>query len=188
MRLEHWHIPANTQRTSCPLGYLSHVFRHLSAEKRRVTAPNHYLKPFSPDSSSALGNPSKASATVTQQSAKFKASNATHRISAAAFASSACKHVPWGCASRFGPVAERDVASTQASTQERVSCRAIKRADSFIHTICLPLPVCLRHPPLIPGNSHSAEVLSEADRTIALRSLGKRFEPGHRALFRACGS
>ena len=77
---------------------------------------------LSPDTSNALGNPSDAAATLAQQRAKLKASNAAHRISAPAFASSTGERGPWAGAS-LGQVAERDGSPTQEVTVEPKSSR-----------------------------------------------------------------
>lgn len=78
---------------------------------------------LSPDTSNALGNPSDAAATLAQQRAKLKASNAAHRISAPAFASSTGERGPWAGASPLGQVAERDGSPTQEITIEPKSSR-----------------------------------------------------------------
>ena len=84
------------------------------------STPSSFL---SPDTSNALGNPSDAAATLAQQRAKLKASNAAHRISAPAFASSTGERGPWAGASPLGQVAERDGSPTQEITIEPKSSR-----------------------------------------------------------------
>ena len=84
------------------------------------SAPSSFL---SPDTSNALGNPSDAAATLAQQRAKLKASNAAHRISAPAFATSTGERGPWAGASPLGQVAERDGSPTQEITIEPKSSR-----------------------------------------------------------------
>ena len=84
------------------------------------SAPSSFL---SPDTSNALGNPSDAAATLAQQRAKLKASNAAHRISAPAFATSTGERGPWAGVSPLGQVAERDGSPTQEITIEPKSSR-----------------------------------------------------------------
>ncbi|KAF8464993.1 hypothetical protein DFH94DRAFT_389798 [Russula ochroleuca] len=84
------------------------------------STPSSFL---SPDTSNALGNPNDAAATLAQQRAKLKASNAAHRISAPAFASSTGERGPWAGASPLGQVAERDGSPTQEITIEPKSSR-----------------------------------------------------------------
>ena len=84
------------------------------------STPSSFL---SPDTSNTLGNPSDAAATLAQQRAKLKASNAAHRISAPAFASSTGERGPWAGASPLGQVAERDGSPTQEITIEPKSSR-----------------------------------------------------------------
>jgi hypothetical protein len=84
------------------------------------STPSSFL---SPDTSNTLGNPSEAAATLAQQRAKLKASNAAHRISAPAFASSTGERGPWAGASPLGQVAERDGSPTQEITAEPKSSR-----------------------------------------------------------------
>jgi hypothetical protein len=84
------------------------------------STPSSFL---SPDTSNALGNPSDAAATLAQQRAKLKASNAAHRISAPAFPSSTGERGPWAGASPLGQVAERDGSPTQEITVEPKSSR-----------------------------------------------------------------
>ncbi|KAH9987104.1 hypothetical protein BJV77DRAFT_964940 [Russula vinacea] len=60
---------------------------------------------------------------ATRQRAKLKASNAAHRISAPAFASSTGERGPWAGASPLGQVAERDGSPTQEITIEPKSSR-----------------------------------------------------------------
>jgi len=84
------------------------------------STPSSFL---SPDTSNNLGNPSDAAATLAQQRAKLKASNAAHRISAPAFASSTGERGPWAGASPLGQVAERDGSPTQEITIEPKSSR-----------------------------------------------------------------
>src|SRR6266478_6461602 len=83
------------------------------------STPSSFL---SPDTSNTLGNPD-AAATLAQQRAKLKASNAAHRISAPAFASSTGERGPWAGASPLGQVAERDGSPTQEITVEPKSSR-----------------------------------------------------------------
>ena len=83
------------------------------------SAPSSFL---SPDTSNTLGN-SDAAATLAQQRAKLKASNAAHRISAPAFPSSTGERGPWAGASPLGQVAERDGSPTQEITVEPKSSR-----------------------------------------------------------------
>jgi hypothetical protein len=84
------------------------------------STPSSFL---SPDTSNALGNPSDAAATLAQQRAKLKASNAAHRISAPAFASSSGERGPWAGVSPLGQVAERDGSPTQEIIIEPKSSR-----------------------------------------------------------------
>ncbi len=84
------------------------------------STPSSFL---SPDTSNALGNPSDAAATLAQQRAKLKASNAAHRISAPAFASSTGERGPWAGASPLGQLTERDGSPTQEITVEPKSSR-----------------------------------------------------------------
>ena len=84
------------------------------------STPSSFL---SPDTSNTIGNPSDAAATLAQQRAKLKASNAAHRISAPAFASSTGERGPWAGASPLGQVAERDGSPTQEITVEPKSSR-----------------------------------------------------------------
>lgn len=84
------------------------------------STPSSFL---SPDTSNTLGNPSEAAATLAQQRAKLKASNAAHRISAPAFASSTGERGPWAGASPLGQVAERDGSPTQEIAVEPKSSR-----------------------------------------------------------------
>jgi hypothetical protein len=84
------------------------------------STPSSFL---SPDTSNALGNASDAAATLAQQRAKLKASNAAHRISAPAFPSSTGERGPWAGVSPLGQVAERDGSPTQEITVEPKSSR-----------------------------------------------------------------
>jgi hypothetical protein len=84
------------------------------------STPSSFL---SPDTSNTLSNPSDAAATLAQQRAKLKASNAAHRISALAFALSTGERGPWAGTSPLGRVAERDGLLTQEITIEPKSSR-----------------------------------------------------------------
>ena len=82
--------------------------------------------PFlSPDSSNSVGNPSDNAATLAQQRAKLKAaSNAAHRISVPALASSGVgERGTWAGISSLGQVAERDNSPTLDMTVETRSSR-----------------------------------------------------------------
>jgi hypothetical protein len=83
------------------------------------STPSSFLSP----DANALGNPSDAAATLAQQRAKLKASNAAHRISAPAFPSSTGERGPWAGVSPLGQVAERDGSPTQEITVEPKSSR-----------------------------------------------------------------
>lgn len=78
---------------------------------------------LSPDTANALSNSSDAAATLAQQRAKLKASNAAHRISAPALASSTGERGTWAAASSLGQVAERDSSPTQEISIEPKSSR-----------------------------------------------------------------
>ena len=67
---------------------------------------------------STICGSSHAATMLAQQRAKLKASNAAHRISAPAFASSTSEHGPWAGASPLGQVAERDSSPMQEITIE----------------------------------------------------------------------
>jgi SAM domain (Sterile alpha motif) len=82
--------------------------------------PSSFL---SPDTTNGVNNSSDAAATLAQQRAKLKASNAAHRISAPALASSAGERTTWAAASSLGQVAERDNSPTQEITIEPKSSR-----------------------------------------------------------------
>ncbi|KAH9968368.1 hypothetical protein BGW80DRAFT_1339423 [Lactifluus volemus] len=83
-------------------------------------SPSSFL---SPDTTNGVSNSSDAAATLAQQRAKLKASNAAHRISAPALASSAGERTTWAAASSLGQVAERDNSPTQEITIEPKSSR-----------------------------------------------------------------
>ncbi|KAN0130635.1 hypothetical protein V8E53_011528, partial [Lactarius tabidus] len=78
---------------------------------------------LSPDSANSVGNPSDAAATLAQQCAKLKAvSNAAHRISAPALATSGeCD--TWAGVSSLSQVAEQDNSPTQDISIEPRSSR-----------------------------------------------------------------
>jgi SAM domain (Sterile alpha motif) len=78
---------------------------------------------LSPDTTNGVSNSSDAAATLAQQRAKLKASNAAHRISAPALASSTGERTTWAAASSLGQVAERDNSPTQEITIEPKSSR-----------------------------------------------------------------
>jgi SAM domain (Sterile alpha motif) len=79
---------------------------------------------LSPDTANGLTNPNDAAATLAQQRAKLKASNAAHRISAPALASSAGERGTWAAAaSSLGQLAERDNSPTQEISIEPKSSR-----------------------------------------------------------------
>ena len=78
---------------------------------------------LSPDTANGLSISSDAAATLAQQRAKLKASNAAHRISAPALASSAGERGAWAAASSLGQVAERDSSPTQEISVEPKSSR-----------------------------------------------------------------
>jgi len=78
---------------------------------------------LSPDTANGLSISSDAAATLAQQRAKLKASNAAHRISAPALASSAGERGTWAAASSLGQVAERDSSPTQEISVEPKSSR-----------------------------------------------------------------
>jgi hypothetical protein len=77
---------------------------------------------LSPDTN-GVNNSSDAAATLAQQRAKLKASNAVHRISAPALASSMGERGAWAAASSLGQVAERDSSPTQDISVEPKSSR-----------------------------------------------------------------
>jgi hypothetical protein len=119
------------------------------------SAPSSFL---SPDTSNTLGNPSDAAATLAQQRAKLKASNAAHRISAPAFASSTGERGPWAGASPLGQVAERDGSPTQEITIEPKSSRPQSTDFSGIAA-----GAAFRSPrPDGAGNSNTLDTLSPA--------------------------
>jgi hypothetical protein len=79
---------------------------------------------LSPDAANGLSNSNDAAATLAQQRAKLKASNAAHRISAPALASSAGERGTWAAAaSSLGQLAERDSSPTQEISVESKSSR-----------------------------------------------------------------
>jgi SAM domain (Sterile alpha motif) len=78
---------------------------------------------LSPDTANGVSSSADAAATLAQQRAKLKASNAAHRISAPALASSAGERATWAAASSLGQVAERDNSPTQEITIEPKSSR-----------------------------------------------------------------
>ncbi|KAI0292673.1 hypothetical protein B0F90DRAFT_1671086 [Multifurca ochricompacta] len=78
---------------------------------------------LSPDTANNVSNSSDAAATLAQQRAKLKASNAAHRISAPALASSAGDRGTWAGVSSLSQVAERDNSPTQEITVEPKSSR-----------------------------------------------------------------
>ena len=78
---------------------------------------------LSPDTANGISNASDAAATLAQQRAKLKASNAAHRISAPALALSAGERGAWAAASSLGQVAERDSSPTQEMSVEPKSSR-----------------------------------------------------------------
>jgi hypothetical protein len=79
---------------------------------------------LSPDAANGVSNSTDAAATLAQQRAKLKASsNAAHRISAPALASSTGERTTWAAASSLGQVAERDNSPTQEITIEPKSSR-----------------------------------------------------------------
>jgi len=77
---------------------------------------------LSPDTANGVSNSSDAAATLAQQRAKLKASNAAHRISAPALASSG-ERGTWAAASSLGQVAERDSSPIQEISVEPKSSR-----------------------------------------------------------------
>ena len=96
-----------------------------SARTFTTSATNHQSLAFdssaflSPDSANSVGNPSDGAATLAQQRAKLKAtSNAAHRISASALASSAGERGTWAGVSSLGQVAEHDNSPTLDMTVE----------------------------------------------------------------------
>jgi hypothetical protein len=92
-----------------------------SATNRQSLAFDSSSSFLSPDS--AVGNPSDAAATLAQQRAKLKAaSNAAHRISAPALATSG-ERGTWASVSSLGQVAERDNSPTQDISIEPRSSR-----------------------------------------------------------------
>ena len=96
-----------------------------SATNRQSLAFDSSSSFLSPDSANSVGNPSDAAATLAQQRAKLKtASNAAHRISAPALASSgAGERDTWAGVSSLGQVAERDNSPTLDMTVETRSSR-----------------------------------------------------------------
>lgn len=81
-----------------------------SAGNRQSLVLDNSSNFLSPDSA-AIGNPSDAAATLAQQRAKFKASNAAHRISAPVLASAGAENRGvWGATagSQLGQVAEQN--------------------------------------------------------------------------------
>ncbi|KAI0265595.1 hypothetical protein BC834DRAFT_988071 [Gloeopeniophorella convolvens] len=77
---------------------------------------------LSPDAANNVGN-SEAAATLAQQRAKLKASNAAHRISAPALASGGGERGTWAGAGSLGQVAERSGSPGQEITVEPKSSR-----------------------------------------------------------------
>ena len=95
-----------------------------SATNRQSLAFDSSSSFLSPDSANSVGNPSDAAATLAQQRAKLKAaSNAAHRISAPALASSGGERGTWAGVSSLGQVAERDNSPTLDMTVETRSSR-----------------------------------------------------------------
>jgi hypothetical protein len=79
---------------------------------------------LSPDTANGVSNSIDAAATLAQQRAKLKASNAAHRISAPALASSAGERGTWAAAaSSLGQLAERDSSPIQEISIEPKSSR-----------------------------------------------------------------
>jgi hypothetical protein len=78
---------------------------------------------LSPDTANGVSNSSDAAATLAQQRAKLKASNAAHRISAPALASSGERGTWAAAASSLGQLAERDSSPTQEISIEPKSSR-----------------------------------------------------------------
>jgi len=113
---------------------------------------------LSPDTANGLSNSSDAAATLAQQRAKLKASNAAHRISAPALASSAGERGPWAAASSLGQVAERDSSPTQEISVEPKSSRP--QSTDFS---CIAASAAIRSPrPDGAGSGSSLDALSPA--------------------------
>ena len=109
-------------KSNMPSSPSAHTFNTSPTNRQSLSFDSSSF--LSPDSANSVGNPSDAAATLAQQRAKLKAaSNAAHRISAPALASSGGERGTWAGVSSHGQVAERDNSPTlDMSVETRSSC------------------------------------------------------------------